>query len=115
MGSLSCRLPVLAGLLYILETGTCNTLASATHPSYSNMAARFAFGVSLLAALATQAAPALTAAPAPVKVSLGMHKLADGQYPRARARLSRSNSKATRAVSAVSEPLSDYYLGTDLQ
>lgn len=78
------------------------------------MVAHIVLGVSLLATLA-QAAPALTAAPAPVKVSLGMHKLVEGQKPRARARLSRANSKSTRAVSSVSEPLSDYYLGTDLQ
>lgn len=79
------------------------------------MVARLALGALVFGSLSglVNAAPAVSA-PTPAKVTLGMHKLEGGAKPRNRARLSRASSKGSRATSS-SEPLSDYYLGTDLQ
>lgn len=83
------------------------------------MLARALFDIALLTALAgaASAAPAseVKAAAKPVTVTLKKHVLADGAKPRNRARLSRGPRSSNKVARASSEPLSDYYLGTDLQ
>lgn len=75
--------------------------------------------VLLLGTLAgvTIAAPAteVRSAAKPVTMTLSKHVLAGGAKPRNRARLSRKLHTGQNVERASSEPLSDYYLGTDLQ
>lgn len=69
---------------------------------------------SSLAAYAAPSAGAPTTVQ-PVKLSLARHELKDGAKPRARARLVKGHKSSKSSKRLVSEPLQDYYKGTDLQ
>ena len=73
--------------------------------------------VILGSSLAAYAAPSAGAPRTvqPVKLSLARHELKDGAKPRARARLAKGYKSSKSSKRVVSEPLQDYYKGTDLQ